>query len=238
MRKFIDSHLKPRSDSELESMLRVSKETGFKAIAMSSFNLDLLKAKKLCDELGIDIVSRIDLKPKSESELTASLSRYRRRFELICVECLSKAVARKAVRDHRVDMLCFSPSLQTRSQVWFDRQAAALAKESNCSYEINAVPLLSLGPVLAARLIAIVMNEVQNALKSGVKVVLSSGAETRFQLRDPLGLASLTDLYGMNEETGLDTISTNPWKIIEKNRLKLDPGFIEPGVRLARNHAS
>ena len=237
MRRFIDSHLKPKSDSELESMLRISDELGYSAVAAFYVNMNIQNLKKLCDEIGIDLVSRIDIKPNSESELASSLSHNRRRFELVSVECASKAVARKAARDHRVDLISFSPSLQERSKVWFDRQSAALTRESGCAYEINAANLFSMGSASTAKLLAIIRKEVVNAVRYDVNVVLSSGAGTRFQLRDPLSLAALTNLFGMNEEEGLVTISGNPWKIVEENRNKLAPEFIEPGVRLVKKHA-
>ena len=56
---------------------------------------------------GLDLASRVDLRPRSQNELVGLLRRLRRRFEIICVLCESKEVARQAAKDRRVDLLNF-----------------------------------------------------------------------------------------------------------------------------------
>ena len=238
MRRFIDLHLRPPvgGTDELELMLRFAAETGYSGVAASDRALPQT-LRSLCTELGLDLISRVDLRPRSARELTASLRRVRRRFEVVAVDCRSKAVARQAAKDHRVDLLDFSASISTRARVWFDRQEAVLASGANCAYEINASDLLRLGPAAGARLLSIMRREIGNARRHGVPVVVSSGADSRLLMRDPRGLVALLDLVDVDEEEGLDMVSSVPWRMVETNRAKLSHGFVAPGVRVVEGDA-
>ena len=65
----------------------------------------------------------------------------------------------------------------------------------------------------------------------GVPVVISSGAGAPLRMREPRAIASITSLLNISEEKGLDAVSMTPQKILERNRGKLEPGFVSPGVR-------
>jgi len=237
MRRFIDLHLRQPADGadDLELMLRFSVELGYSGVAVASDRALPEGLGRLCRDLGLDLIGRIDLRPRSAAELTASLRRVRRRFEVVAVDCRSKAVARQAAKDHRVDLLNFSTSPSTRRGVWFDRQEAVLASGANCAYEFNASDLLGLGPAAGARLLAIIRREVENARRHGVPVVVSSGADARLLMREPRGMAALLDLVEVDEEEGLDMVSSIPWEIVEGNRGKLSSGFVAPGVKVVED---
>ena len=83
-----------------------------------------------------------------------------------------------------------------------------------------------------SRLLSVMRDEVDNAVRFGVPVVVSSGADDPHNMRGPRELAAVLDLLGIGEEEGLDAVSTTPWSIVDRNREKLMPGFVEPGVRV------
>lgn len=224
MREFIDLHLRPRED-EAPEMLQRAVELGYSGAALVGDHQIPLQ-----DELDLDIVSRIDLVPKNTRELSDALRRTRRRFEIVAVECRNKKVARQAAKDHRVDILNFTMP-PSKNSAWFDRQEATLASGNRCALEFNVSNLVQLGPLPLARTLSRMRVELENARSHGVPVVVSSGAESPLQMREPRGLASVLGLLGDNEELGLETISTNPWDMVDSNRKKLDPGYVNPGVR-------
>jgi len=53
-------------------------------------------------------------------------------------------------------------------------------------------------------------------------------------LRKPRELAALGFLFGLDEVSGLDAVSRSPVALVERNRGKLDGGFVAPGVRVVR----
>ena len=228
MRRFVDLHLRPGSSGE--TMLQEAARLGYSCVGLTSENGDRGSPSKELGE-GVDIVRRIDLRPRNANELTSSLRRIRRRFEIIAVECRSKPVARQAARDNRVDILNFPTQVQGRRRVRFDRQEASLASGANCVYEINLSDLLNKGAHVASRLISMMTVEVENAVRYDVPVVVSSGADEPLLMRGPRELAASMQLLGVGEEESLDMVSDAPWSIVERNRGKLEPGYVSPGVR-------
>jgi ribonuclease P/MRP protein subunit RPP1 len=225
MRIFVDLHLKPGAQSEMASILETAEILGFSGIAITNTG-NSREARE-----GLDVISRIDLKPRNQRDLGSSLKRVRRRYEIVSVECASKPVARQAAKDHRVDILNFSPSASNRRKVGFDHQEASLASGANCSYEVNACDILGQGPLALSKLLPILRREVENARRYDVPVVLSSGAVEPLLMRGPRDLAALMGLIG-REVDWLDAVSTNPWRMVERNREKLSPGFVVPGVKV------
>lgn len=211
-------------------MLRHAASLGYKGAALTTTRDDLTELEPLARTLGIDLVSRIDLTPRSQQELLRSLKRVRRGYEVVSVTCMTKGVAVQAAKDHRVDILNYSTEPATRGKVWFDRHQAKLAKGALCCYEININEMLR-EQRRRAQALRHLKKEAGNALRYGVPVILSSGASSIFHMREPRALAALLDILDIGEEAAFEMISTNPWRLVERNRRKLEPGFVAPGVR-------
>ena len=231
MRKFIDLHLVPGETDLSESMLNEATRLGFTCVGLTQDTGNRDSHYKNLREDCLDIAGRIDLRPRNPNELTSSLRRIRRRFEIVAVECRSKPVARQAARDHRVDILNFPTHIQSRRRVRFDRQEASLASGTNCAYEINLSDLLNKGTHVTSRLLSMMTVEVENARRYDVPVVVSSGADEPLVMRGPRELAASMQLLGIGEEESLDMVSDVPWRMVERNRRKLEPGYVSPGVR-------
>jgi ribonuclease P/MRP protein subunit RPP1 len=234
LRRFIDLHLKPPEGAvSLEAMLELASRLEFEGVGVDARRTSSQTDGRSASAHGLDVVGRVDLTPKDSRELTTLLRRLRRRYEVIAVECHSKSVARQAAKDNRVDVLNFPNSALARKRVWFDRQEASLASDANSAYEINISTLYDHGPISAGKLLTIMRNEVENAMRYDVPIVVSSGARDPLLMRGPRELASILDLLGIGEEEGLDAVSGTPWDIVERNRIKLGTSFVAPGVRVA-----
>ena len=231
MRRFVDLNIRdPGEPRILTEMLGLASKLGFKGIALAS---ERSAPQILVDEaktLGIDIASRIDLRPRNTNELSKDLRRFRRKFEIVAVHCENKAVSRQAAKDHRVDILTYNPLKTGRRRVGFDRQGASLASMSNCAYEVSISDLLESSSE-RARVLVNLKRDIRNATNEGVPVVVSSGAWAPLLMREPRGLASITSLLGLSEDQGLDAVSETPRRILARNREKLGPGFVSPGVK-------
>ena len=232
MRRFMDLHIKaPEEPDGARSMLVLAARLGFKGVGLTLEGSHPRNLGDMASGVEIDLVSRVDLTPRNARELTATLRKLRRRFEVIAVECRSKRVARQAAKDHRVDILNFPPSVDARSRIRLDRQEASLASEANCAYEVNVADLLRQDRITRPKLISLMRTEVDVAKRFDVPIIVSSGAQNLLQMRDPRGLASLLTLLDLSEDEGLDAVSKTPLRMVEANRLKLDSGFVAPRVR-------
>ena len=234
MRRFVDLNIRDPGDPRvLTEMLELASKLGFKSIALSSESPAPLALQEEARTIGIDITSRIDLRPRNSNQLSKTLRRVRRKFELVAVHCDNKAVSRQAAKDHRVDILTFPPLKTGRRRVSLDRQGASLAAKSNCAYEVSLLNLFESGAE-RARVIFNLKRDIWNATHEGVPVVVSSGAGTPLRMRGPRAIASITSLLDFPKSMGLDAVSVIPAKILERNREKLGPGFVSPGVMEVR----
>ena len=222
MRRFVDLRILPETGKTAE-MLSYAKHLGYSAVGCGG---------DPPSESPIDVISRLDIAPRSQQDLQRMLKGSRRKHEVISVLCLSKGVARQAAKDSRVDLLRFPMDLSMRRAPWFDRQQASLAGEGGCHFEVVASELLNQDLEKLGYVIKQLRKEVLNARRYDVPVVLSSGAESVQGMRDPRSLAALMNLVGLGEEESLDLISENPWVLVERNRDKLSASYVSPGVRV------
>ncbi|MEM1563199.1 MAG: RNase P subunit p30 family protein [Candidatus Bathyarchaeia archaeon] len=239
-RIFADLHLQPNlGDMEqARRMIAKASELGYRLISIPTPLSPSLAEKYaqqlrgLCQEKAIDFASRLDLKPKTPRELLQLLRRFRRKYEIIAVTCDSKSIARQAAKDHRVDLLNF-PSTDPRRR-FFDKAEAELASKSQASLEIDIKPLLVLKGPSRMRLLSTLRKEAAIAEDFHVPIVVSSGATSELLMRKPLEMAALTTLFDFDKPSALDTVSKNPLAIVKRNREKLSPRFVAPGIRLIR----
>jgi len=237
-RKYADLHLCPDlgNDEQVTRMIRKASELGYRLIAIPlPQNFPEEKTRKLqniCKENRMDFASRVDLKPRTPNELIRSLRNLRRRFEIIAVVCESKQVARQAAKDRRVDLLNFPGS--NRRKRFFDKAEAELASKALGCLEIDIKPLLTLEGPIRIRLLSSLRREVAIAEDFHVPIVISSGASNELLMRKPRETAALTSLFDLDKSSAINAVSKNPLAIVKRNREKLSPNFVAPGIRLIR----
>ena len=201
-RAFADLHLRLNvKDATTTRMINKAAALGYGLVASplapEARADEIAKLQTVCKEAGIDFASRVDLRPRTENELMQQLRRLRRKFEVVCVSCENKAVARQAAKDRRVDLLNF-PLLDFRRR-FFDRAEAELACNSLSGLEVDVKPLLVLEGPVRVRLISSLQREAAVAMAFGVPIVVSSGVSTELLLRKPRDMAALAFLFGLDE---------------------------------------
>ncbi|NWG11203.1 hypothetical protein HXY33_05590 [Candidatus Bathyarchaeota archaeon] len=235
---YVDLHLRPnlRDLEKTAQMIRKASRLGYRLIAVivppNSAYEDVERLRSICKEASVDLVSRVDLKPKTPGELIHNLRKLRRRFEIIAVLCESKSVARQAARDRRVDLLNF-PLVDYRGR-FFDKAEAELASNRLASFEIDVKPLLTLEGPARVRLLSSLRRETGIARDFHVPLVISSGVSEEVLMRKPKELAALAFLFDLDEGSALEAVSENPLVIVKRNRDKLSSGFVAPGIRIVR----
>jgi len=233
---FVDLHLLAPIENEeaFLNMLSKARKLGYKLVASPlRFDVSEQKIKEVkskAENSGLDFVSRVDLAPKNVSELLRMLRKFRRKFELIGVLCRYKDVARCAARDRRVDLLCF-PYVGRR---FFDEAEAELASSSLASLEIDMTPVIEFEGIKRIRLLSVLRMEIEIAFDYDVPVVISSGAYSEHLMRKPREYAALASLFDMPYEKALKCISEIPESIVFRNREKLSPNYIAPGIRVVK----
>jgi ribonuclease P/MRP protein subunit RPP1 len=237
-RAFADLHLRanPKDQQTFERFIRRAARLGYSYVSVPLISElkddEVSKLKSTCKEVGLDFVLRADLRPRTENELMTVLRRIRRKFEVICVICDTKEVARQAAKDRRVDLLNF-PSLDYHKR-FFDRSEAELACNSLAALEIDVKPLLVLDGPSRIRFLSSLRREIAIAQEFHVPLIVSSGVSDERFMRMPRDMASLAFLFGLDEADALDAVSSNPIAIIKRNREKLSSRFVAPGISIVK----
>jgi ribonuclease P/MRP protein subunit RPP1 len=235
---FADLHLRLnlKDPANASRIINKAAALGYRLIAVplspETREDETVKLQNMCSEAKIDLASRVDIKPKTHNDLMHQLRRLRRKFEVICVACENKEVARQAAKDRRVDLLNF-PLLDFRNR-FFDRAEAELASNSLAALEVDIKPLLVLEGPARVRLLSSLRRETSIAREFHVPIVVSSGATSEMLLRKPREQAALASLFDLNETSALEAISQNPMLIVKRNRQKLSSKFVAPGIRVIK----
>jgi ribonuclease P/MRP protein subunit RPP1 len=237
-RVFADLHLRvnPKDEYAIHQLISAAGRFGYNLISIpftsSIPDEEIAKLKASCKESGLDFVSRADFHPRTENDLTHFLRKFRRRFEIICITCDTKEVARQAAKDRRVDFLNF-PSLDYHKR-FFDRAEAELASGSLAALEVDIKPFLILEGPSRVRMLMSLRREIAVAREFKVPIVVSSGVGELKLMRFPRDMASLAYIFGLDEASSLDAVSTNPWTIVKRNREKLSDRFVAPGITVVK----
>jgi RNase P/RNase MRP subunit p30 len=235
---FADLHLRLNVKDYAATLRMINKAAtlGYRLIAVplapETRADEVAKLQAVCNEAEIDFVSRIDLRPQTQNELLRQLRRLRRKFEVVCVACENKAVARQAAKDRRVDLLSF-PLLDFRRR-FFDRAEAELARNSLAALEVDVKPLLVLEGAARVRLLSNLRREAAIAREFHVPIVVSSGVAREVLLRKPREMAALGFLFGLDEFSALEAVSQSAGAIVKRNREKLSAKFVAPGIRVIK----
>ncbi len=238
MTSYADLHLKVPPDGSLEtieSLLKEDARLGYRLIGVA-FSPEvpaeyISKLRLFSKSINVDLVTRVDLAPLTTKELLVYLKSVRRRFEVVAVKCNNKQIARQAAKDRRVDVLSFSTDPRKR---FFDKAEAELASKSFATLEIDMASILELKGLERARLISCLRREVLTAQRFDVPILLSSGTHDKFLLRKPREYIALTQLFDMDFKEAKIAISDTPYEIVARNRRKLSPNYVCPGVYIVR----
>jgi RNase P/RNase MRP subunit p30 len=220
---------------QLSRVLTKASKLGYTLVAVPfrRFSEEQIRqVRKTCEKADVDFASRVDLRPRTPEELIGFLRKLRRRFEIVSVMCESKGVARQAAKDRRVDLLNFPQPDFRRG--FFDGAEAELASNCLASLEIDVKPLLTLEGPARIRLLSSLRREVTTAREFHVPIVISSGVSDEMLMRKPRELAALASLFDLYGACALEAVSKNPATIVKRNREKLGPKFVAPGIRIIR----
>ena len=236
MKRFADLHLciPFENFSRTKKMIHNASELGYSMLGipfpLNAKKEDIINVQKICNEVNLDFVSRVNIYPRNSKELIQKLRKYRRKFEIIGVRCNTKDVARHAAKDRRVDLLQFS--ITNLYKRFFDEKEAELSSQSLSGLEIELAPIFELNTRQKIRTFSKLQREVIIAQKAKVPIIISSGASNELLMRGPYDYSAFATLFDISFEDSLNAISKNPVSIVEKNREKLSTYFVAPGIKV------
>ncbi|MEM3517304.1 MAG: RNase P subunit p30 family protein, partial [Candidatus Bathyarchaeia archaeon] len=148
----------------------------------------------------------------------------RRKFEIISVECTSNKIAVTAARDRRVDLISFPLNFKTKF-------THSIAHVLVGALEINLIDLI-ISKIPRTIVLNKFINEVFVAKLNNTPIVISSGATNMFLIKAPREMAACSLLFKLEPLEALDSVSTVPLSIVERNRVKLSRFYIGEGIKI------
>ena len=211
-------HSKSNSSNDFQKQLELLKN-------LKNLNLELE------EDLDIHIHTGVEIIPQNQNDLKKQIQKFRNKCDVILVHGGDLKINRAATEDPRVDILCHP--YRNQYDAGINHILAVKALENRVAIELNLKYFLSNRPNQRYR----VLNQFRSILKLKRKynfpLIITSGARSYFDLRNPVDLMAMTKCFGMTSEEAYESISSVPLEIIRRNEIRDD--VIVQGVRLVHS---
>lgn len=234
---FYDLHLHSEFSEGKSSVRDFSKRAkilGFKAIGLATYYKDRKRVEQLkkravevSKKTGIDIF--IGLEATTLEELK-KLINIRRDYDILLVRGTDLNLNRKAVETKEVDILAH-PEYDRRDS-GLNHTMAKLAAKNRVAIEINFREILFSSKNTRSHIMHHIQNNVKLCKKYKTPIIISSGAVSHWQLKDPKVLISMGCLLGLELNEAKKALSETPESMIKVIKERQDNKWIRPGVRV------
>lgn len=161
---------------------------------------------------GLHFYSRLTIKAEKIPQVKQLLAKNRQRALIIAVETNEPNVCKWAAHDHRVDLISIDP---IHKEV-FDEGLANLLKIHHKPAELIYAPLFNVNGTQRSKLLRNYYKIIDLILRKRIKLVISSGATSIFELRRKSEVVAIADQLGLPKDNALEAISETPVQIIQE----------------------
>lgn len=238
--KFVDADVQSKvstGSSTAEELARFAEELGFSAIVIADVWTGPEKfalAKEAVDgaakNVGIEVIQGVKIAAANQNELRHLVDRVREKVAFVAVAGGNYQINRAACEYSKVDLLCH-PSLG-RTDNGLDEVCLNAARENNVAIELNFREVLNSYRRQRSIILANMAANIRLCSALRVPMIISSGAQSADDLRDPRELISIANILGLELSRAFATVSDIPMNIIDVNRRKLLEKITAEGVEV------
>lgn len=226
--------------STVEEIAKFAEQLGFSTIVICDIWQGLGKLRELKEKIAetqknvkVEILPGAKIVAQSFGELKHALEQVREHVVVVAVAGGDYEINRAACEDSRVDLLAH-PEFGRRDN-GLDEACLNAASKNNVAIEINFRELLSTYRKNRAIMLEKIGTNVRLCHELGVKMVVSSGAQSVWEMRDPRELVSIANILGMELAASFATVSDIPAWIVERNKQKLSGKIVADGIEIVDN---
>jgi RNase P/RNase MRP subunit p30 len=217
-----------------ETMIELAIELGLSGIGFADFERNSSKLfKKVRQEYQSRCVllTRATLIPKTLEDMKRSVKDLRNNVDIIAVRSKSddKNVYVNAILDKRIDMISLSDLIEFEC---LNYSHFKMAKENAKIIEITTRNLILYEGVQRSKLMRAMNKSCLQLVRSKAPFIISSGAQSKWELRGPSELGALAELVNIPKKVALDAISTHPGNLLQKIEMIRDPNYIMSGIKV------
>jgi ribonuclease P/MRP protein subunit RPP1 len=188
--------------------------------------------KKHVKNLSLTLIQKgVEIKAKNPEALKRKVQKFRKKTDVLLVQGGNLKINRAATEDPRVDILCCPYRSRVDSGV--NHVLAVEAAKNRVAIEINLKYLLINRSNKLHRVLRHFRQIVKLHRKFKFPVIITSDADSIYDLRSPRDVVALAACFGMTSKEATDAMSTVPLEIIERNKLR--KGVIVSGARIMKN---
>ncbi len=234
--KFYDLHVHSvfsDGESKLEELAETAKFLGYSGIGFIFYWLgneeNKILEKRVKDvgkEVGIETFIGYEARNLKELRI---LKKRRRNYDILLVSGGNLRLNRIACETPEVDILAH-PNLG-RKDAGINHIMAKLARENSTAIEINFSLLKTKEKTLVIKQFAEI---IKICTKYDCNLIFSSGAFSKFDLKDPKVLISLGRVLGLELKEAKSCVSLIPQSIIKKIKERRSEKWIMPGVKVLK----
>ncbi len=222
--------------SSVEDFAKRAKILGFRGIGFAIYYKDRKRvdqfkkrAVEASKKTGIDIF--IGLEATTLEELK-KLVNIRRDYDILLVRGTNLELNRRAVQTKEVDILTHPE--YNRKDSGFNHTMAKLAANNQVAIEINFREILFSSKNTRSYIMHHIQNNMKLCKKYKTPIIISSGAVSHWQLKDPKVLISMGCLLGLELSRAKKALSETPQSIIRMVEERQDNKWVRPGVKVIK----
>ncbi|NOZ58981.1 MAG: ribonuclease P [Euryarchaeota archaeon] len=186
----------------------------------------------LCDGVVHEgMISGVEVRAESRRELLRALRGVSRKFDYVVVHGGDAKINRAASRDSRVDILAHP--YRGRRDSGVDAVIARQAAESGVAIEVDLGSIISARGFARVRQLQKVHRILTLSRKYGFRIVATSGAKSRYELRSEREAEAILVSAGFTPEEARRALEEVPLRLLERRRLAKQE--ISRGVRLVED---
>jgi len=204
-------HSRPECADSPEKLKFISNKYGFTNIAITNHSTYWEPLEFL------DIISGIELVAKSSQMLRNLIGIYRDKVTILAVHGGDERINRVACSDNRVDIL-LHPESGTGNGL--NHTLATLAKKNDVAIGFSIDYLWRHRGYYRSKLLTLQRKNFNICKKFAVKIILTSGAASCYDLKAPREVKALSRFIGMDVTESESALGTIPRDIVNK-RLKI-----------------
>ncbi|MHA1651131.1 MAG: RNase P subunit p30 family protein [Candidatus Helarchaeota archaeon] len=219
---------------EPEIMIEMAIELGFAGIGLADFTNHtpkIIKGFRNKYKERCPIFTRATLAPKTTDEMKKWVKNLRNQVDIIAIKSgiEDKTIYVNAIVDKRIDIISLSEIADFESLEYVHFK---MARNNGKLIEIVVRNLILQSGVQRSKLLRQMIKTCTQIIRSKVPFLISSGAQSKWEMRAPRELVALASLVKIPEKIAFEAVSTHAEKLIQKIHMIRDPNYIMAGVRI------
>ncbi|CAJ37250.1 ribonuclease P protein component 3 [Methanocella arvoryzae] len=217
-------HPYPEGSSSVSRMALEAGRLGLSGICASPHH-DFFAGKEPLPQ-NFKVLRGVEVSPANANELRRLVEKYRSRVQVLAVHGGDEAINRAACEDGRADVLTHPHDGGKTSGI--NHIIAKLAADKQVAIEFSLFPIIHNRGGTRVRTLSSYRANFALVRKYGAPYVITSGAMSHYDLRDPRCMIAIARLFGLNEAEAIKGLTYYPEQIIRRS----SASYVMDGVEI------